>query len=72
MKKKTILFLSTMLALSLTGCSGIKNHIKNQILQQSGVLEEEDYNAPRTPMPSTKMKLTLPIVISIRAVLFML
>ena len=43
MKKKTILFLSTMLALSLTGCSGIKNHIKNQILQQSGVLEEEDY-----------------------------
>lgn len=43
MKKKTILFLSTMLALSLTGCSGIKNLIKNQILQQSGVLEEDDY-----------------------------
>ena len=43
MKKKTILFLSTMLALSLTGCSGIKNHIKNQMLQQSGVLEDKNY-----------------------------
>ena len=43
MKKKTIIFLSMLLALSLTGCSGIKNQIKNQMLQQSGVLEDKQY-----------------------------
>lgn len=43
MKRKTILFLSTILAFSLTGCSVIKNPLKKQILEQSGVLEDELY-----------------------------
>ena len=43
MKKKAILLLSTMLTLSLTGCSGIKSTLKNQLLQQSGILEDDEY-----------------------------
>lgn len=43
MRRKAILILSAILSLSLTGCSGIRNRLGEQILQQSGVLEKDDY-----------------------------
>ena len=43
MNRKTILFLSTILALSLTGCSVIKSPLKKKILEQSNIQEDENY-----------------------------
>lgn len=43
MRRKAILILSAILSLSLTGCSGIRNRLGEQILQQSRVLEKDDY-----------------------------
>jgi len=43
MRKKTIFFLSAILALSLTGCSNIKDRIGDQMMKQSGVLADANY-----------------------------
>ena len=43
MKRKTILILSAVLSLSLTGCSGIRNRLGEHMLQRSGVLDGKEY-----------------------------
>lgn len=42
--KKLMLLLSTIaMALSLTGCSGIKGYLEDKMLQQSGILDDANY-----------------------------
>lgn len=43
MIKKTILFMSAVLALSLTGCSGIEDYYSQQMKNKSGILEDSYY-----------------------------